>query len=101
MEIFDEFEVADTLDIDLSVVASWLKVSSLSLSLSLVSISASLQMMERNYHRTNAYHNSTHAADVLQATAYLVRIFQANYGPEHPVSISWSLTTLMLLYLVL
>ena len=34
MDIFDEFEVADTLDIDLSVVASWLKVSSLSLLIS-------------------------------------------------------------------
>ena len=28
--------------------------------------------MESNY-RKNSYHNSTHAADVLQGTAYLVR----------------------------
>lgn len=31
-----------------------------------------LQLIEANYHSTNSYHNSTHAADVLQATAYFL-----------------------------
>ncbi|XP_035377150.1 high affinity cAMP-specific and IBMX-insensitive 3',5'-cyclic phosphodiesterase 8B isoform X1 [Electrophorus electricus] len=32
-----------------------------------------LQLMEANYHASNSYHNSTHAADVLHATAYFLR----------------------------
>ncbi|EPQ15293.1 High affinity cAMP-specific and IBMX-insensitive 3',5'-cyclic phosphodiesterase 8A [Myotis brandtii] len=39
-----------------------------------------LQIMEANYHSSNPYHNSTHAADVLHATAYFLcqeRIKQA------------------------
>ncbi|XP_028920830.1 high affinity cAMP-specific and IBMX-insensitive 3',5'-cyclic phosphodiesterase 8B isoform X2 [Ornithorhynchus anatinus] len=31
-----------------------------------------LQVMEANYHASNAYHNSTHAADVLHATAFFL-----------------------------
>uniref|UniRef100_A0A8C9F276 Phosphodiesterase n=1 Tax=Pavo cristatus TaxID=9049 RepID=A0A8C9F276_PAVCR len=31
-----------------------------------------LQMIEANYHSSNAYHNSTHAADVLHATAFFL-----------------------------
>ncbi|XP_014665483.1 PREDICTED: high affinity cAMP-specific and IBMX-insensitive 3',5'-cyclic phosphodiesterase 8A-like [Priapulus caudatus] len=31
-----------------------------------------LQLIEQGYHSTNSYHNSTHAADVLQATAYFL-----------------------------
>jgi high affinity cAMP-specific and IBMX-insensitive 3',5'-cyclic phosphodiesterase 8 len=31
-----------------------------------------LQLMERNYHSTNTYHNSTHAADVLHAAAHFL-----------------------------
>ncbi|XP_070256682.1 high affinity cAMP-specific and IBMX-insensitive 3',5'-cyclic phosphodiesterase 8A [Myotis yumanensis] len=31
-----------------------------------------LQIMEANYHSSNPYHNSTHAADVLHATAYFL-----------------------------
>ena len=30
------------------------------------------QMIESNYHSSNPYHNSTHAADVLHATAYFL-----------------------------
>lgn len=29
-----------------------------------------LQMIEANYHSSNPYHNSSHAADVLHASAY-------------------------------
>ena len=33
-----------------------------------------LQLIEANYHNRNTYHNSTHAADVLHATAvFLLR----------------------------
>lgn len=31
-----------------------------------------LQIIEANYHSSNPYHNSTHAADVLHATAYFL-----------------------------
>uniref|UniRef100_A0AAY4DGK4 Phosphodiesterase n=1 Tax=Denticeps clupeoides TaxID=299321 RepID=A0AAY4DGK4_9TELE len=31
-----------------------------------------LQVIEANYHSSNSYHNSTHAADVLHATAYFL-----------------------------
>ncbi|XP_063819734.1 high affinity cAMP-specific and IBMX-insensitive 3',5'-cyclic phosphodiesterase 8B isoform X2 [Pseudophryne corroboree] len=33
-----------------------------------------LQIIEVNYHASNAYHNSTHAADVLHATAYFLQM---------------------------
>uniref|UniRef100_A0A3Q3W462 Phosphodiesterase n=1 Tax=Mola mola TaxID=94237 RepID=A0A3Q3W462_MOLML len=32
-----------------------------------------LQLIETSYHSSNSYHNSTHAADVLHATAYFLR----------------------------
>ena len=44
--------------------------------------------MESNYHRKNTYHNSTHAADVLQGTAYLVRAFQSSKSEAHEVELS-------------
>lgn len=31
-----------------------------------------LQLIEANYHANNSYHNSTHAADVVHATAYFL-----------------------------
>lgn len=58
MQIFKQFEMCEVLNVDDTVVASWLK------------------LMEQNYHRSNTYHNSTHAADVLQATAYLIKALQ-------------------------
>ena len=32
-----------------------------------------LTLIEANYHADNSYHNSTHAADVLHATAYFLQ----------------------------
>ena len=58
MRIFSQFDVCGTLNIDLGVLASWLK------------------LVEHHYHIQNSYHNSTHAADVLQATAYFVKLLQ-------------------------
>nr|XP_018914696.1 PREDICTED: high affinity cAMP-specific and IBMX-insensitive 3',5'-cyclic phosphodiesterase 8B [Bemisia tabaci]XP_018914697.1 PREDICTED: high affinity cAMP-specific and IBMX-insensitive 3',5'-cyclic phosphodiesterase 8B [Bemisia tabaci]XP_018914698.1 PREDICTED: high affinity cAMP-specific and IBMX-insensitive 3',5'-cyclic phosphodiesterase 8B [Bemisia tabaci]XP_018914699.1 PREDICTED: high affinity cAMP-specific and IBMX-insensitive 3',5'-cyclic phosphodiesterase 8B [Bemisia tabaci] len=51
MNILLHFEVHKTLGCDERTLHSWLVV------------------MERHYHSHNTYHNSTHAADVLQATA--------------------------------
>ena len=31
-----------------------------------------LALIEANYHRSNSYHNSTHASDVLHATAFFL-----------------------------
>lgn len=32
-----------------------------------------LQLLERNYHSFNSYHNSTHAADVLHSATYFLK----------------------------
>lgn len=48
MEMFRRFNVFATLNIDENVCKSWLAV------------------IEANYHANNSYHNSTHAADVMQ-----------------------------------
>ncbi|NWR90491.1 PDE8B phosphodiesterase, partial [Furnarius figulus] len=37
-----------------------------------VTLRAWLQVIEANYHSSNSYHNSTHAADVLHATAFFL-----------------------------
>ena len=58
MKVFKEFEICDVLDIEETVLASWLK------------------LMERHYRQQNSYHNSTHAADVLQATTYFINTLQ-------------------------
>lgn len=55
MKIFREFELPAKLRIDDSVLDRW------------------LVMMEANYLEQNPYHNSTHAADVLAATAFFLR----------------------------
>ena len=52
--------MCSVLNIELGVLASWFK------------------LMENHYHSQNPYHNSTHAADVLQATAYFVKRLQDN-----------------------
>lgn len=55
MKIFREFEVAKVLHTDEGTLDRW------------------LTLMEQNYLAKNPYHNSTHAADVLAATAYFLR----------------------------
>ncbi|KAG5898657.1 hypothetical protein JTB14_005416 [Gonioctena quinquepunctata] len=51
MSLFAHFEVATVINCDEKTLFNWLTV------------------IEANYHIENAYHNSTHAADVMQATA--------------------------------
>uniref|UniRef100_A0A8B9LUG6 Phosphodiesterase n=1 Tax=Astyanax mexicanus TaxID=7994 RepID=A0A8B9LUG6_ASTMX len=55
LKIFAHFGVCEFLNCTEAVMRSW------------------LQMIEANYHASNSYHNSTHAADVLHATAYFLR----------------------------
>lgn len=54
LKIFSRFNVCEYLKCDENTLVNW------------------LQMIESNYRPTNAYHNSTHAADVLHATAYFL-----------------------------
>ncbi|XP_055925440.1 high affinity cAMP-specific and IBMX-insensitive 3',5'-cyclic phosphodiesterase 8B-like isoform X4 [Argiope bruennichi] len=54
MAVFASFNSCNILSCDESVLRNW------------------LTLMESNYH-PNPYHNSTHAADVLQATAYFLK----------------------------
>ncbi|KAL8618682.1 hypothetical protein ACOMHN_048858 [Nucella lapillus] len=54
LKTFARFEVCQFLGIEESVLVQWLHV------------------MEDNYHSRNHYHNSTHAADVLHASAYFL-----------------------------
>ena len=48
MNLLLRFDVQATLAVEESVIQNW------------------LTLIESNYHATNTYHNSTHAADVLQ-----------------------------------
>jgi len=54
MKIFTRFGVCEHLGTDESTLAHW------------------LHLIGTNYHEVNPYHNATHAADVLQATAYFL-----------------------------
>jgi len=54
MRTMQRFDICDFLHIDESVLHAW------------------LHLMESNYHAQNPYHNSTHAADVMHATAYFL-----------------------------
>ncbi|KAK3725691.1 hypothetical protein RRG08_043106 [Elysia crispata] len=54
LKIFSRFGVCEYLNISESCLVNW------------------LQMIEANYQSRNHYHNSTHAADVLHATAYFL-----------------------------
>ncbi|XP_056397652.1 high affinity cAMP-specific and IBMX-insensitive 3',5'-cyclic phosphodiesterase 8B isoform X2 [Hyla sarda] len=55
LKIFASFGVCEFLNCSEATLRSW------------------LQIIEANYHASNAYHNSTHAADVLHATAYFLQ----------------------------
>ncbi|XP_037608615.1 high affinity cAMP-specific and IBMX-insensitive 3',5'-cyclic phosphodiesterase 8B isoform X1 [Sebastes umbrosus] len=55
LKIFASFGVCEFLNCSDATLRSW------------------LQLIEASYHSTNSYHNSTHAADVLHATAYFLR----------------------------
>uniref|UniRef100_A0A8D3DCK7 Phosphodiesterase n=1 Tax=Scophthalmus maximus TaxID=52904 RepID=A0A8D3DCK7_SCOMX len=55
LKIFTSFGVCDFLNCSEATLRSW------------------LQLIETSYHSSNSYHNSTHAADVLHATAYFLR----------------------------
>ena len=66
-EIFRHFNMASVLSIDDRTLTRW------------------LQMIESHYHTTVSFHNSTHAADVLQASAFfceqpciMVRLISCN-----------------------
>ena len=54
MATFLRFELNKTLNCSESTLQNW------------------LALIEANYHRSNSYHNSTHAADVLHATAFFL-----------------------------
>ncbi|ELU01080.1 hypothetical protein CAPTEDRAFT_201790 [Capitella teleta] len=54
LKTFQRFDVLDFLQVGEKQMAAW------------------LQVMEVNYHSANSYHNSTHAADVMHATAYFL-----------------------------
>ncbi|XP_026865685.2 high affinity cAMP-specific and IBMX-insensitive 3',5'-cyclic phosphodiesterase 8A [Electrophorus electricus] len=54
LKIFSRFGVCEFLSCPEATLRSW------------------LQVIEANYHASNSYHNSTHAADVLHATAYFL-----------------------------
>uniref|UniRef100_A0A8C6ZZ46 Phosphodiesterase n=1 Tax=Nothoprocta perdicaria TaxID=30464 RepID=A0A8C6ZZ46_NOTPE len=54
LKIFARFGICEFLDCPESTLRSW------------------LQVIEANYHSSNSYHNSTHSADVLHATAYFL-----------------------------
>ncbi|XP_045680760.1 high affinity cAMP-specific and IBMX-insensitive 3',5'-cyclic phosphodiesterase 8A isoform X2 [Phyllostomus hastatus] len=54
LKIFTRFGICEFLNCSETTLRSW------------------LQVIEANYHSSNPYHNSTHAADVLHATAYFL-----------------------------
>jgi len=54
VKTLQRFDVLEYLGVDESIMISW------------------LQLIESNYHADNPYHNSTHAADVMHATAFFL-----------------------------
>lgn len=55
LKVFANFSVCEFLNCTEATLRSW------------------LQLIEASYHSSNSYHNSTHAADVLHATACFLR----------------------------
>lgn len=62
LKIFTSFGVCEFLNCTEATLRSW------------------LQLIEASYHSSNSYHNSTHAADVLHATAYFLRKERVKVG---------------------
>lgn len=54
LKVFSRFGVCEFLNCSETTLRAW------------------FQVIEANYHSSNAYHNSTHAADVLHATAFFL-----------------------------
>uniref|UniRef100_A0A8C6K2Y3 Phosphodiesterase n=1 Tax=Melopsittacus undulatus TaxID=13146 RepID=A0A8C6K2Y3_MELUD len=65
LKIFARFGVSEFLNCSEGVLRAW------------------LQMIEANYHSSNSYHNSTHAADVLHATAFFLRKERVKGSLDH------------------
>ncbi|XP_067933897.1 high affinity cAMP-specific and IBMX-insensitive 3',5'-cyclic phosphodiesterase 8A-like isoform X2 [Watersipora subatra] len=64
LKIFQRFDVMSYLEVDEMVVVNW------------------LQLIGSNYRSQNSYHNATHAADVLQATAFFLDKIRPKYFLE-------------------
>lgn len=70
MEMFRRFNVFATLNIDENVCKGWLAI------------------IEANYHSNNSYHNSTHAADVMQvrsSISYILISLRQNLNVSLPL----------------
>lgn len=77
LKIFSRFGVCEFLNCPEATLRSW------------------LQVIEANYHSTNSYHNSSHAADVLHATAYFLckeRVKVNLQAVKSSVAILWKVT---------
>lgn len=64
LKIFARFGICEFLNCSESTLRSW------------------LQVIEANYHSSNSYHNSTHSADVLHATAYFLSKERVKVSPH-------------------
>lgn len=64
LKVFATFSVCEFLNCTEATLRSW------------------LQLIEGSYHSSNSYHNSTHAADVLHATAYFLRAERVKVSPK-------------------
>lgn len=63
LKIFARFGICEFLNCSESTLRSW------------------LQVIEASYHSSNSYHNSTHSADVLHATAYFLSKEKVKVSP--------------------
>ncbi|KFW01729.1 High affinity cAMP-specific and IBMX-insensitive 3',5'-cyclic phosphodiesterase 8B, partial [Fulmarus glacialis] len=65
LKVFGRFGVSEFLNCSEATLRAW------------------LQVIEANYHSSNSYHNSTHAADVLHATAFFLRKERVKGSLDH------------------
>lgn len=77
LKIFARFGVCDFLNCPEATLRSW------------------LQVIEANYHSSNSYHNSSHAADVLHATAYFLCKERVKVDLRNQLPAIWRLLTWM------